>query len=237
MKSERDWREQIHFGRERPPTGAEPASRRLDGPNLWPDDPGWRARTLALLDDLERAGRGVLRSLAAGLGTAPFLAEEEEPYLLLKMIHYLPEPGGVSRTGVAPHVDFSWITLVLFDGPGLEARAPDGTWVEVPPVEGTLVVNVGELLETATGGRLRATPHRVVSRPGAPSRVSMPFFLNPGLSTRVPAQPRVAGRPRDTDLDGHVHRVLPDGAEASFVFGEAEWRRKGLGIWCADCVG
>ncbi len=192
---------------------------------------------LRLLADLERAGRDVLRSLADDLGTPPFLAEDEEPYLLLKLIHYLPEPGEVPRNGVAPHVDFSWITLVLFDGPGLEARAPDGSWIEVPPVGGTLVVHVGELLEAATGGLLRATPHRVVSRPGAPSRVSMPFFLNPALTTRVPVPPRVGGRPRDTDLDGHVHRVLPDGAGESFVFGEAEWRRKGLGVWCADCAG
>jgi isopenicillin N synthase-like dioxygenase len=230
MHNERDWREQIHFGREEQACGAEPAYARLRGPNLWPSDAEWRSRLLRLMDDLERVGREVLAGLVMGLA-------DEEPYLLLKLIHYQIPPDGVPRSGVAPHVDFSWITLLLQDDAGgLEARTPDGMWLDVPPVAGALVVNIGEILQFASGGKYLATPHRVLNRG---SRVSMPFFLNPGLGTRVEGHmsggPRRAGPFRMCQGE-HVHRVLTGSEEEPFVFGDAEWKRKGLGVWCGECV-
>jgi isopenicillin N synthase-like dioxygenase len=230
MHNGRDWREQIHFGREEPACGSERAYARLRGPNLWPGDPAWRQRLLTLLDDLERVGREVLSALAMGLCSADL-----EPYLLLKLIHYQVPPGGVSRSGVAPHVDFSWITLLLQDNVGgLEARTPDGMWLAVPPAVGALVVNIGEILQFASRGRYLATPHRVVSEPGR-SRVSMPFFLNPGLDARIEGHgPLPNGRP--VCPGDHVHRVFSGSEEEPFVFGDAEWKRKGLGVWCSECV-
>src|ERR1039457_3346534 len=87
MHNDRDWREQIHFGREEQACGSEAAYARLRGPNLWPSDPAWRQRLLTLLDDLERVGREVLPALAMGLCSA-----NEEPYLLLKLIHTRSRP-------------------------------------------------------------------------------------------------------------------------------------------------
>ena len=230
MHNDCDWREQIHFGREEPACGSGPAYARLRGPNLWPSDPAWRQRLLTLLDDLERVGREVLPALAMGLCSA-----NEEPYLLLKLIHYQVPPGGVPRSGVAPHVDFSWITLLLQDDAGgLEARTPEGMWLDVPPVAGALVVNVGEILQFASGGRYLATPHRVVSGSGR-SRVSMPFFLNPGLGTTIKGN-RSVPRGRPLFYGEHVHRVFSGSEEEPFVFGDAEWKRKGLGVWCSSCV-
>jgi isopenicillin N synthase-like dioxygenase len=49
-----------------------------------------------------------------------------------------------------------------------------------------LIVNIGELLEVATGGYLRATRHRVLAPPPGSDRVSIPFFLNPALDATVP---------------------------------------------------
>lgn len=234
MRNVRDWREQIHFGRE-----CDGGGHRLDGPNLWPEDGHWRAEVLRLLSDFEEAGRAILETLARCLGVSgsDFLGREEQPYLLLKMIHYLVPPDGLARSGVAPHVDFSWITLLLQDGiGGLAASTPAGVWSEVEPVPGTLVVNLGEILQFASGGYFLATPHRVVSRTG--DRVSLPFFLNPGLGTRVAP---VEGGPARELWPGteavHVHRVMPVQEGEAFCFGEAEWRRKGEGIWCRDCVG
>jgi isopenicillin N synthase-like dioxygenase len=223
MHNERDWREQIHFGREEPACGSDPPYLRLRGPNLWPGDAEWRSRLLRLLDDLERVGREVLTALGVNL------EPDEAPYLLLKLIHYQTARGGVPRSGVAPHVDFSWITLLLQDDTGgLEARTPDGIWLDVRPVPGALVVNIGEILQFASGGHYLATPHRVVSRA---SRVSMPFFLNPGLDMRIEGH-----RSGDLCHGEHVHRVLTGPEDAPFVFGEAEWKRKGLGVWCGECV-
>src|SRR5215471_12626299 len=64
MRNARDWREQIHFGREEPPAGSGPDYARLRGPNLWPSDSAWRDRLLDLMRDLERAGRDILSALA-----------------------------------------------------------------------------------------------------------------------------------------------------------------------------
>jgi len=213
MRNERDWREQIHFGREGAAVDGAEGYERLLGPNLWPADLTWRAGVLGLMGELEELGRAVL----AGLGT--YLPVDEEPYVLLKMIRYHP---AAARPGVAAHVDFSWITLLAQDVAGLEVRTPEGEWVAVPPLPGTLAVNVGEILELASGGYFQATPHRVTTGPVA--RVSLPFFLNPGLDRVV--TPTIPGE--------HVHRVLRG---APLHFGQAEWERKGLGVWCGECCG
>jgi isopenicillin N synthase-like dioxygenase len=230
MRNQRDWREQIHFGREEPPAGSEPPYQQLRGPNLWSADKAWRSRLLDLLADFELAGREVLCALSAEAA-----GPEESLYLLLKLIHYEPSPDGKPRSGVAPHVDFSWITLLLQDDTGgLEVRTPEGEWLAVPPVPGTLVVNVGEILQFASGGYYAASPHRVTNRAPGHSRISLPFFLNPALDTEVVCTSNsVQPHPPDPE---HVHRVFQKASSASFVFGEAEWSRKGLGIWCSECV-
>jgi isopenicillin N synthase-like dioxygenase len=233
MRNSRDWREQIHFGRE-----TAPGDHRLEGPNLWPPDGAWRSAVLSLLADFEAAGRAILHALAGCLEVPEenLLAREEQPYLLLKMIHYLVPPDATPRSGVAPHVDFSWITLLLQDSVGgLSVCTPGGVWREVEPIAGTLVVNLGEILQYASESYFLATPHQVVSRTG--SRISLPFFLNPGLRRWVtPAGSPLTREWQPAPELTHVHRVLPDGALGSFCFGDAEWRRKGEGIWCRDCV-
>lgn len=239
MFNARDWREQIHFGREQEAWSRHASAyAQLRGPNLWPAAlPTWRKQVCELLRDLETAGRDILSAIARCLGVPPLLwmPADEEPYLLLKMIRYLPPPDGQPRSGVAPHVDFSWITLLLQDETGgLEARMPSGDWVAVPPVAGTLVVNIGEVLAAATGNEIPATPHRVVNRASSQSRISMPFFLNPALDRVI--QPGLTNECPTATSGEHVHRVFREVPRAALVFGEAEWRRKGLGVWCADCV-
>lgn len=237
MRNARDWREQIHFGREEAAQGNVPAYRQLQGPNLWPEDALWRARLLELLADFETAGRDILAGVARCLelpGDA-LMGADESPYLLLKLIHYPVSDMQSPRSGVAPHVDYSWITLLLQDADGLEVRTPAGEWVLAPGVPGAVGVNIGEILQFTARGAVSATPHRVVNRSRDRSRVSMPFFLNPALTRRLePMLPAGAGAPAD---DGeHVHRVLGLTDDAPFVFGDGEWNRKGRGVWCTECV-
>ncbi|MEO8128679.1 MAG: 2-oxoglutarate and iron-dependent oxygenase domain-containing protein, partial [Bryobacteraceae bacterium] len=79
MRNERDWREQIHLGREEPAQGGGPAYMQLCGPNRWPEDSRWRARVQRLMADLESAGREILAELGARLGLpeAQFLGVTE----------------------------------------------------------------------------------------------------------------------------------------------------------------
>jgi isopenicillin N synthase-like dioxygenase len=242
MHNERDWREQIHLGRERPPAGDQPPYRRLEGPNLWPPDDAWRAVITAYLDAVAALGERILACAAEdlGLATSPFAGVGRDGYLLLKLIGYHPQPAAhVQRPGVAAHVDFSWITLTLQDSPGLQIRRPDGGWASVDPLAGGLWVHTGELLQLASGGAYLATPHRVVNPSVARTRVSLPLFLNPALGDVVgPLAPVAAGASaEDVAGSSHVHRVLdPSAAPRPFHFGEAEWRRKGRNGWCHACA-
>jgi isopenicillin N synthase-like dioxygenase len=77
-----------------------------------------------------------------------------------------------------PHVDTGFLTLLAQDDvAGLQAQHPGGEWVDVPPAEGLLAVNFGEILERLSGGRIRATRHRVIG--WGSERRSIPFFYEP----------------------------------------------------------
>ena len=243
MKNERDWREQLHLGAEREALGHEPPFLQLEGPNLWPPDLDWRDRILHYLSDVVDIGKGVLANICSGLGVERNSFTDKpglDPYLVMKLICYHPQPEiDRPRSGVAAHVDFSWITLTLEDNTGgLEIRVPDGRWIAVEPEAGTLLVHTGEILAFATHGSFCATPHRVVNRLSDRPRVSLPIFLNPSLQTIVTRIPGLSDASARGTIDAsHVHRVLsPDKSGGSFLFGAAEWRRKGLNVWCTECV-
>lgn len=258
MKNGRDWREQLHFGREEPaaPPGG-PDCLALQGPNPWPREERFRRVLLPFLQAVEAEGQRLLGALAEGLHLpGDFFARgpSRDPYLILKLIHYLPQPSdSAPREGVAPHCDYSWVTLLLQDAQGgLQVQGPSGDWWDVAPLPGALVVNLGELMALATAGALVAAPHRVRHRSRETARTSIPVFLNPHLRARVeplPVPPGLFPAPRlmpraegPEEGRSHVHRVVPLAELPSpsrplepFVFGEGEWRRKGLGIWCSEC--
>jgi len=235
MHNERDWREQIHFGRDRDAVPGE-AFWRLQGPNLWPDDPPWTERMREWMHDVTAVGEQLLAGVAAGLGLDHRGWLGADPYVLTKCIGYHAQPdANERRRGVAAHLDFSLVTLTLQDDVGgLEVRDRDGRWLAVPPVDGALLVNVGELLQFVCGNRLVATPHRVVNPSRERSRCSVPVFVCPSLDTTLvrPAAPELV-----VVTTEHVHEVLdPAAPPATLHFGRAEWRRKGENGWCRVCA-
>jgi isopenicillin N synthase-like dioxygenase len=64
-------------------------------------------------------------------------------------------------------------------------QGPDG-WIDAPPAPGTFVVNIGEILEIASNGYLKANVHRVVSPPAGGDRLSIAFFLGAHLDATTP---------------------------------------------------
>jgi isopenicillin N synthase-like dioxygenase len=69
---------------------------------------------------------------------------------------------------------------------GTQAVRAASSRQRVPPLEGAFIVNIGELLEVATGGYLRATEHRVNLHGSAAERISVPFFFDPRLDAQIP---------------------------------------------------
>ncbi|OBG77361.1 oxidoreductase [Mycobacterium sp. E2462] len=191
-RGEVDWREQIDIGPQRPPiAGLGPSDYRwLQGPNQWPaalpELPGVVAEWDAALS---RVARTLLRHWAASLGSPPDVFDAAfagAPATLIKIIRY--PAGAASAQGVGAHRDSGVLTLLLAEpgSRGLQVRRDGGDWVDVPPRDGAFIVNIGELLEVATGGYLRATEHRVDLRGARAERISVPFFFNPRLDAQVP---------------------------------------------------
>jgi len=187
-----DQREQIDVGPERQAIADIPADKpylRLVGPNQWPSAaPGLRPAVLGWLSEAERVAREVLRALSAALGQDETYFDawfDDEAYPHVKVVRYPAREQVDSDQGVGAHKDYGWLALLLQDDlGGLQVEAADGSWIDARPVPGAFVVNIGELLEVATQGYLRATRHRVVS-PAGRERFSIPFFLDPRLDAVV----------------------------------------------------
>lgn len=188
-----DWREQLDIGAERPAvTDPEPAYLRLEGPNLWPERlPELREVFTDWADRCSTVGRELMAAWAVGLGAPPDVFDEafaQRPSTLIKLIKYPGRAVDGARQGVGAHKDPGVLTLLLVEpgSDGLQVET-EGGWVDVPPVPGAFVVNIGELMEYATDGYLRATVHRVVSPPPGSTRLSIPFFFNPAVDSTMPA--------------------------------------------------
>jgi isopenicillin N synthase-like dioxygenase len=92
--------------------------------------------------------------------------------------------------GARPHRDTGMFTILLQDDVGgLEVRNASGEWIVAPPVAGTLVVNVGEMMKLLTNDHFASALHRVVNRSGR-QRFSVPFFFNPDYDTMLSTLPQ-----------------------------------------------
>ena len=73
-----------------------------------------------------------------------------------------------------------------------------GGWIDAPPIAGSFVCNIGDMLDRMTGGLYRSTPHRVRNRSGR-GRLSFPFFFDPGFDAAVEPIPDRRRAPDDRD--------------------------------------
>lgn len=104
---------------------------------------------------------------------------------LLRILHYPPLKGdeelGAIRAGA--HEDINLLTILpASNEPGLQVKSIEGEWLDVPSDFGNLIVNIGDMLQEASGGYYPSTTHRVINPDGADktkSRISLPLFLHP----------------------------------------------------------
>jgi len=182
--------------------------------------PGWRAAAAAYYKAMETVGNVLMRSIARGLGLPEtiFDADFEGGISTLRLIRYPlrdansgidlngPEFSvvhkGETRTIIGrEHADSGFVTLLAQDGvEGLQAKNLAGEWIDVPPANGTLAVNFGQLLERWTGGRVRATRHRVIAPKTA--RFSIPFFYEPRVDAEIAPLPLAGAAPFEPFLYG-----------------------------------
>lgn len=225
-----DWREQLDLGLDEAiesaaaadsTIGSEPAWRRLRGPNQWPVElPSMQSAIVDWVEAMQRLALDCLRSLAVGLGQPidcfdGYMLPRGDPHL--KVIRYVGGTGGdTGGQGVGWHHDSGLLTFILQDGmPGLEVRGPQGV-VGARPEPGTYLMNLGEMLQRATNGYLRATEHRVVSPPPGRERISLAYFAHPKFESVFepialpPALAREAPGGDNADPADPVHRLFGD---------------------------
>ena len=185
-----DRKEGIYFGAELGPDDPRvQAGTPLHGPNLFPAQvPELRAAVLEYLDALTSLGHALLRGVALALGLDAGWFQQHltaDPLVLFRIFRYPPEAELVDPNwGVAEHTDYGLLTILRQDRlGGLQVHAPSG-WIDAPPLPGTFVCNLGDMLERMTGGRYRSTPHRVRNT-GEASRLSFPFFFDPAWDAEV----------------------------------------------------
>ncbi|EIC85261.1 isopenicillin N synthase family oxygenase [Serratia sp. M24T3] len=189
-----DWREQFDLGAERAPlqqTADSPAWSRLQGPNQWPETlPELKPLLLEWQKTMTVMSLQILRAFAEALSLPVDSFDSlygDKPNEHIKLIRYPGRGDNESNQGVGAHKDSGFLTFLLQDKQkGLQVEVEKDRWVDVLPIEGAFVVNIGELLELATNGYLRATVHRVLAPSTGNERLSLAFFLGARLDAVIP---------------------------------------------------
>ena len=180
-----DLKEFWHIGRSLP--DGHPLSDYM-APNIWPAEiDGFKDVYSTLYAAFDTVGARVLEAIALHLGLDRqfFAPTVEDGNSVLRLLHYPPVPDDAPDGAIraAAHGDINTITLLLgAEEAGLELLTRQGEWKAVDVPEGALVINVGDMLDRLTNGKLRSTTHRVVNPSGETARrrarYSMPFCLH-----------------------------------------------------------
>lgn len=180
-------------------------------PNQWPDEAtstsvqGFRELMTDFHAQCRAVHEQVMCAIAVGMGLSDehffdhFISAGDNT---LRLLHYPPvsqevfarDPGRVMRAG--EHSDYGSITLLFQDARGgLQVKTPSDTFVDATPIEGTIVVNAGDLLARWSNDTIRSTVHRVVEPPlppetgEHPARYSIAYFCNPNHAALIDAIP------------------------------------------------
>lgn len=162
-------------------------------PNAWPPLQGWRERVQSYFDAVLAVGRRLHQAFALDLGMPQDFFEDklDAPMATLRLLHYpatfeADAPAG--RPGAGAHTDYGNVTLLATDGvAGLQVKPRGGDWIDVPPLPGAFICNIGDCLMRWSNDVYVSTPHRVL--PPAQERYSIAFFLDPNPQAWVEALP------------------------------------------------
>jgi polar amino acid transport system ATP-binding protein len=195
-----DWKEGLYLGTELPATHPlVQAKTPVHGPNLFPDVPGFRETILDYMTAVTQLGHRLMEGIALSLGLpAGYFAERytADPLILFRLFNYptQPVPEGLDvQWGVGEHTDYGLLTILHQDHIGGLAVHTPGGWIDAPPVAGSFVCNIGDMLDRMTGGLYKSTPHRVKRNTSGHDRLSFPLFFDPNFEARVQRIEGLAG--------------------------------------------
>lgn len=187
-----DFKETFDMGRNLPEEHPDViAQKPLHGPNQYPDIAGFQEIMETHYWDMIELGKTILRGLAVALKIDPdFFADKfTAPISVLRFIHY-PEialKSDSEQIGAGAHTDYGCITILHQDQVGgLQVKNRRGEWLDATPVEGSFVINIGDMMARWSNDRYTSTPHRVIN-PSGQERYSMPFFVEPNFDTSISA--------------------------------------------------
>lgn len=185
-----DQKEGIYFGTELGDDHSLVVARTpVHGRNLFPDIPLFRETVLEYLAALTQVGHSLMAGIALSLGLDErYFADRYtgDPLILFRIFNYPYRPPieGDVRWGVGEHTDYGLLTILKQDDcGGLEVKSKSG-WVAAPPIPGSFVCNLGDMLDRMTCGLYRSTPHRVLNT-ARRDRLSFPFFFDPNFNAEV----------------------------------------------------
>ena len=186
-----DRKEGLYFGAELPlDHQAVRAGTPLHGPNLFPAIPGFRETVLRYLDSLTGLGHAVMSGISLALRLDEHYFRQRyfsDPLILFRIFNY---PGASTAEnsgktwGVGEHTDYGLLTILRQDDTGGLQVKSRSRWIEAPPIPGSFLCNIGDMLERLTRGIFRSTPHRVLNT-SRRDRLSFPFFFDPAFDARM----------------------------------------------------
>ncbi|ABA24606.1 2OG-Fe(II) oxygenase [Trichormus variabilis ATCC 29413] len=184
-----DLKEGIYFGSElKDNHPLVKAGTPMHGRNLFPSNiPQFRETVLEYIDSMTKLGHILMAGIALSLDLdKSYFAERytKDPLILFRIFNYPPNLGSQSEWGVGEHTDYGVLTILKQDNiGGLQVKSKSG-WIDAPPIPGSFVCNIGDMLDRMTRGLYRSTPHRVRNL-STSNRLSFPFFFDPNFNVEV----------------------------------------------------
>ncbi|MBY6144811.1 hypothetical protein KUW09_12205 [Mameliella alba] len=187
--------------------------------NIWPDQPeGFREHFENYSAGMIELARHLMRMIALSLELDEdyFDTDMMTPMLETRILHYPPHPANAdpNQLGAGAHTDWGVLTILLQDDVGgLEVRNADGVWISAPPIDGTFVVNLGDMIPILTNGIYHSNMHRVLNNSSGRDRYSAPTFVDPDFETRIKCVPTClpdSGAPKypETTIGQHVQAMF-----------------------------
>lgn len=175
--------------------------RPLLGPTQWPNDPQFKEQVLAYYQHIKAIGHQLFKAFALALDLEEdyFDAHLKHAPSQLRLIHYPFNLNAEDQFGIGAHTDYECFTLLFPTAEGLQVLDKQGEWIDIPLIENTMVMNIGDMMEILSNGRYLATKHRV--KRVKQERYSFPLFfscdydyiIQPIIKNEVPHYPPMKG--------------------------------------------